>query len=138
VFYVIFQKNRAVVFPERSIGIEAVILVCAVHVIRRQFLITVVTEHIVPQKLKITPAAKAGAGDYSEARKSVFSSSVMEWLKAQALHLERSRHELQTCSEEKKKAKNFTTMSMVCGMVFLKDHASRLTDTHAISENRGE
>jgi hypothetical protein len=59
-------------------------------------------------------------------------------LKAQALHFERSWQEIQTFSEEKKKPKNLTTMSMVCGMVFLKDHARRLTDTHAISEKRGE
>jgi hypothetical protein len=59
-------------------------------------------------------------------------------LKAQALHFERSRQAGQTCSASKKKDKNLTTKSMVCGIVFLKDHARRLTETQAISEKRGE
>jgi hypothetical protein len=63
---------------------------------------------------------------------------VIERLKAHTLHFERSRQAVQTCSDEKKKDKNLTTKSMVCGMVFLKDHARRRTDTQAISENRGE
>jgi hypothetical protein len=62
----------------------------------------------------------------------------MERLKAQARHFERSRQAVQTCSDDKKKDRNLTTMSMVCGMVFLKDHARRRTDTQAISEKRGE
>jgi hypothetical protein len=53
------------------------------------------------------------------------------------LHFELSRQEIQTCSDEKKKDRNLTTISMVCGMVFLKDHAKRLTDTLAIKEKRG-
>jgi hypothetical protein len=60
VFHFIFQKNRGVVFPKGSIGIEAVIVVCAVHVIRRYLMIAIVIEHIEPQKTKITPATKAG------------------------------------------------------------------------------
>jgi hypothetical protein len=63
---------------------------------------------------------------------------VIERLKAQALHLERSRQEIQTFSDAKKKPRNLISKSMVCGMVFLRDHARRLTDTKAISENCGE
>jgi hypothetical protein len=61
----------------------------------------------------------------------------MELLKTQTEHFLRSWQAAHTFSDVKKNGSSLTMKSMVLGMVLLKDHASRFTETQAVSENCG-